>query len=196
MRGSDQSRTAPDLLRLAAAFETILSETIPDWAPGTAETPGRCAKAWVELTAGYDVDIEALFKTFDGEDYDEMVAVCGIPFSSMCEHHMLPFSGHAHVVYLPGKRVPGLSKIPRLVDAYARRLQQQERLTMQIADALVANLDPVGVLVMVEAEHLCMKLRGARSHGKMRTSVTRGAMRDKPAARAEALALIERNGAR
>lgn len=180
-------RVASDAL--LAAYTTIVAATV-ERSPGTDETPARAAAAWRELTAGYDVDVPGLFKLFDAESYDEMVAVAGVPFSSLCEHHLLPFVGLAHVVYLPSDRIVGLSKIPRVVDAFARRLQNQERLTVQIADAIEQHLEPRGVLVMCEAEHSCMALRGVKSAGTMRTSVTRGAMRDKPATRAEALALI------
>ena len=176
---------------LIDAFRDVLSVTEP-WPlrDGTRDTPLRAAKAWDELTSGYAIDVPALFKTFDAEGYDEMIAVAGIPFTSLCEHHLLPFVGEAHVVYLPNERVVGLSKIPRIVDAYARRLQQQERLTSQIADALEQLLNPLGVLVLCEAQHSCMTSRGAKSQGRMRTSVTRGAMREQPASRAEAFALI------
>lgn len=174
------------------AYEVILSETIGEGTSGTLETPQRAAKAWRELTCGYDVDVPALFKVFEGEGYDEMVAITGVPFSSLCEHHLLPFTGHASVVYLPTEKIIGLSKIPRLVDAFARRLQNQERLAMNIADALETHLAPRGVMVLLEAHHSCMSLRGAKSHGEMRTSVTRGYMRDKPESRSEALALIAR----
>lgn len=181
--------------KLTSAYQTILEHTLGPAAKreGTIETPLRAAKAWQELTEGYDVDVAALFKVFDAEGYDEMVAVSGIPFASLCEHHMLPFIGTAHVVYLPTAKIVGLSKIPRVVNAFARRLQNQERLTAQIADALEEHLDPRGVLVMCEAEHSCMQLRGVKSHGVMRTSVTRGYMRDRPESRAEAFALIGRS---
>lgn len=141
---------------------------------------------------GYEVDdIQGLLKTFDSNGYDEMVAVCDMPFNSTCEHHMLPFTGKAHVVYIPNGRIVGLSKIPRLVDAYAHRLQVQERLTVEIAEALVEHLTPVGVMVVLEATHTCATLRGVKKAGTvMRTSVVRGALADKPEARAEALALI------
>lgn len=176
--------------RLTEAYATILGVTTTV-TEGTVETPGRAALAWLELTAGYNVDVGSLLKTFDAEGYDEMIAVAGIPFSSLCEHHLLPFTGEAHVVYLPTEKIVGLSKIPRLVRAFAARLQNQERLAMNIADALEEHLAPLGVLVMCEGEHGCMMHRGVRSAGTMRTSVTRGYMRDRPESRAEAFALID-----
>jgi GTP cyclohydrolase I len=155
------------------------------------ETPARAAKAWAELTSGYDVDIEGLFKTFDASGYDEMVVVRDIPFHSLCEHHLLPFSGKAAVAYIPDGRIVGLSKLARLVDAYARRLQVQERLTNQIIDALMEFLQPSGAAVLMQAEHLCMSLRGAKVPGSVTvTSSLRGAIFENPEARAEALSLM------
>jgi GTP cyclohydrolase I len=161
---------------------------------GLRETPRRVAKALAEMTAGNDSDVKALLDvTFDGGTYDEVVALAGIPFTSLCEHHMLPFSGFAGVAYLPGARVVGLSKLARLVDAYARRLQIQERLTSQIGDALVRHLDPRGVAVTLEAEHSCMSCRGVLKSGAvMRTCVLRGVFMDKPEARAEVLGMLAR----
>lgn len=184
---------AERLASLAVAYQEILRQTpcVFEHYDGVADTPGRAAKAWAELTEGYDVDVARLLKTFDANGYDEMVAVTDIPFSSLCEHHMLPFIGKAHVVYIPDGRIVGLSKIPRLVDAFARRLQVQERMTVEIASALEEHLRPVGLLVAVEANHLCATLRGVKKHGvAMKTSVVRGALAAKPEARAEAFALI------
>lgn len=158
---------------------------------GVERTPARAAAALVEMTAGYDVDIPSLFTTFERDGYDEMILVRDIPFVSLCEHHMLPFAGRAHVGYIPGERIVGLSKLARLVDAYARRFQVQERLTVQIADALDQHLAPVGSIVVVQAEHSCMSCRGVRVSGTSAvTSSVRGAIRDKPEARAEAMALL------
>jgi GTP cyclohydrolase IA len=176
---------------LAEAYAQILDQTV-SLTEGVEDTPRRAAKAWRELTSGYDVDVEALFTTFDREGFDEMIALRGVPFVSLCEHHLLPFVGEASVVYLPSTRIVGLSKIARVVQAYSRRLQVQERLTQQIADAMVKHLDPVGVLVHVTAHHTCMSARGIRSQGDMETSVTRGAMREKPASRDEAMRMIGR----
>lgn len=160
--------------------------------PGLERTPYRAVQALLEMTAGYDVDVASLFTVFEGDGYDEMIVVRGIPFVSLCEHHVLPFSGHAHVVYIPNGSIVGLSKMARVVEAYARRLQVQERMTLQIADAIEKHLAPVGVMVVVQAEHSCMACRGVRKPGiEAVTSTVRGAIRDKPAARAEALALIQ-----
>lgn len=148
---------------------------------GLLETPRRVTKMWLdELTSGYSVDIESLFKRFrDHGDYNGMVVLKDVPVASQCEHHMVPFVGYAHVAYLPGEWVLGLSKIPRLVDAYARRLQIQERLTQQVHDALVKYLEPRGVMVVIEAEHLCMTLRGVQAPGtKTMTSSVSGLFRD------------------
>lgn len=158
---------------------------------GLADTPARAARAWRELTRGYDVDVAGVFRTFDADGYDEMVAVRAIPFYSLCEHHLLPFHGTAGVAYVPAGRIVGLSKLARLVDAFSRRLQVQERLTDQIADALVTHLAPKGVAVVVSGVHMCMTMRGAQAHGSATvTSALRGAMRTNAEARAEALALL------
>lgn len=158
---------------------------------GLDDTPRRVARAYLELTSGYFADVPALFRTFEAGQYDEMVIVRDVTFASLCEHHMLPFRGVAHVAYIPQGRVVGLSKVARLVEAYARRLQIQERMTAQIADAMEHHLDPLGVAVVVEAEHLCMAVRGVRKPGSTTvTSALRGVMKDKPEARAEAMALL------
>jgi GTP cyclohydrolase I len=156
---------------------------------GLIETPRRVVKAFKEMTVGYDTDISKILGVTFDVDCDEMVVVKDIPFSSLCEHHMLPFTGTATVAYIPGKRVVGLSKIPRLVDAYAKRLQVQERLTNQIADAMVEHLEPLGVGVIIKGHHSCMSLRGVGKSGTMMTSALRGVIRTKAAARAEFLHL-------
>lgn len=160
---------------------------------GLLETPRRVAKAYKEMFGGLYEDPDAvLAKTF-AEDHDELVLVRDIPIYSTCEHHLAPFHGMAHVGYIPAVdgRVTGLSKIARLVDLYARRPQVQERLTAQVADALVRKLTPRGVIVVVEAEHLCMAMRGVRKPGSRTvTSAVRGQFRGNAASRAEALALI------
>lgn len=159
---------------------------------GLTDTPARVVRALTELTAGYTVDVGALLDTtFDvGGDHDEMVMVKAIPFSSLCEHHLLPFTGHATVAYVPRDNVVvGLSKISRLVVAFAQRLQVQERMTTQIADALVEHLDPLGVAVLVEGTHACMSMRGIGVTAPMVTSCTRGLFRTAPEARAEFMAL-------
>lgn len=182
-----------DQARRAECYRQILASTLgPELTPGTEETPLRAAKAWAELTSGYATDIASLFKTFDSEGNDEMIAVSGMSFSSLCEHHLLPFEGHAHVVYVPDGEIVGLSKIPRVLRAFSRRLQVQERLTSQIADAMVEHLNPKGVMVVVEASHSCMRCRGIESSGLMVTSALRGVLKDDGVGRAEAFALIGR----
>ncbi|MDE3085858.1 MAG: GTP cyclohydrolase I FolE [Acidobacteriota bacterium] len=160
---------------------------------GLRDTPRRVAAMYRELFAGHEGDPGAhLIVTFAAE-HDEMVMVRDIPFSSLCEHHMIPFVGKAHVAYIPGDdgRITGLSKLARLVDHFARRLQVQERMTTQIADCMEAVLEPRGVLVVVEAEHLCMSMRGVKKPGTLTiTSAVRGLFRDDPRTRAEALQFV------
>jgi GTP cyclohydrolase IA len=144
----------------------------------TDRTPYRVAKMFLdELCAGYDVDVERLFEsTFDNEEYDGMVVVHNIPIYSLCEHHLLLITGKAHVGYIPNDQVLGLSKVARVVEAYAKRLQLQERLTKQVADAIDDHLDPLGVIVVIEAEHMCLSIRGAQKPGTITTtSAIRGA---------------------
>lgn len=168
---------------------------------GLKDTPMRVLKAMREMTSGHQVDIADLLKTgFDSAGYDEVVCVANIEFSSMCEHHLLPFVGVAHVAYLPEEpkpdrpaRVVGLSKLPRLVDAFAKRLQLQEQMTTQIAGALNTHLQPRGTMVVVEASHSCCGCRGVRKPGvKMVTSYTSGVFRQDAAARAEVFEMIRR----
>lgn len=160
---------------------------------GLVDTPARVARMYAEITGGLREDPkEHLYKVFD-VDHDEMIMVREIPVYSMCEHHLLPFHGQAHVAYIPkpGGRITGLSKIARLVDGYARRPQVQERLTRQIADAVQDVLDPAGVLTVVEAEHMCMSMRGVRKPGSSTvTSAVHGTMRTNAATRAEAMRFI------
>ncbi|MCW2579679.1 MAG: folE [Blastococcus sp.] len=161
--------------------------------PGLRETPGRVARAYAETLAGMWQDPAEILSTTFAEDHDELVLVKDIPMYSTCEHHLVPFHGVAHVGYIPGDdgRVTGLSKLARLVEVYARRPQVQERMTGQIADALNAILQPRGVLVVIEAEHLCMAMRGIRKPGSSTvTSAVRGLFRDSPATRAEAMSLV------
>jgi GTP cyclohydrolase I len=185
-----------DLDRAAAAVRELLLAVgeDPD-RPGLIDTPARVARAYAETFAGLDQDpYEVLSTTFD-EDHDELVLVKDIPMYSTCEHHLVPFHGVAHIGYIPGEdgRVTGLSKLARLVEVYARRPQVQERMTSQIADALADVLKPRGVLVVIEAEHLCMAMRGIRKPGATTvTSAVRGIFRDNPATRAEAMSLILR----
>ena len=160
--------------------------------PGLKETPQRVARLYEEILSGADKDPTEIVKSFKSENYDEMVLVKDIPFYSMCEHHLLPFLGKAHVAYIPsGDRITGISKLARVVEMHARRLQVQERMTAQIADGLVRALNPKGVLVVVEAEHLCMTMRGVQKPGSRTvTSVVRGLFRENPATRSEAMSLV------
>jgi GTP cyclohydrolase IA len=159
---------------------------------GLAETPERVARFYAEVFAGIHNDPGDVIDAFFGEEhYQEIVMVREIPFYSMCEHHFVPFHGQAHVAYMPQGRVTGLSKLARLVDGFARRPQMQERLTAQVADCLDARLDPLGVLVVIEAEHLCMSMRGVKKPGaRTVTSAVRGVMETNPATRAEAMSLL------
>lgn len=160
---------------------------------GLLKTPGRVARMYEELFSGLGENpADHLEVTFAAE-HDEMVMVRDIPFASLCEHHMVPFMGKAHVAYIPGEdgRITGLSKLARLVDGYARRLQVQERMTTEIADAVERALDPKGVLVVVDAEHLCMSMRGVKKSGTSTvTSAVRGLFRSDSATRAEAMQFV------
>jgi GTP cyclohydrolase IA len=190
--------TAPaddDNGKVEAAVREILLEIgeDPD-RDGLQGTPERVHRMYTELTAGYHVDPDRLINraVFD-VDYSEMVVVKDIPFYSLCEHHLLPFFGSAAVAYIPRGRVIGLSKIPRVVEAYARRLQVQERLTQQIADFLMERLQPQGVGVVLEATHLCAVMRGVRKPGTiMTTSAVLGLFRTRDRTRAEFFAHLER----
>ncbi|GFZ91856.1 GTP cyclohydrolase I FolE [Nesterenkonia alkaliphila] len=185
-----------DLPRIEAAVREILLAVgeDPD-REGLKETPARVAKAYAEAFAGLRQDpAELLGTTFD-IGHQELVLVRDVPFYSMCEHHLVPFYGNAHVGYIPAEegKVTGLSKLARLVDIYAKRPQVQEQLTTQVADALMTHLQPQGVIVVIEAEHLCMSMRGAAKPGaKTVTSAVRGALRN-AATRSEAMSLILHN---
>ncbi len=159
---------------------------------GLQRTPLRVAKMYAELTAGYHIDPAAMINDAIFEvDYDEMVIVRDIHFYSLCEHHMLPFYGHAHVAYIPNGKVLGLSKIPRIVEMYARRLQVQERMTVEIADFLNTTLQPRGVGVVAQGVHMCSVMRGVRKESaSMITSAMRGRFKTDPKTRAEFLGLI------
>jgi len=181
-------RSTPDLAAAeAAAADFMAALGIPLDHPDLADTPRRLAHAYAELLDVPEYD----FTTFpNAERYDELVLVQDIPVQSVCEHHLLPFRGVAHVGYLPAARIVGLSKLARTVDHFARRPQTQERLTMQVARHLDERLSPRGVGVVIEAEHTCMTLRGARAHDtRTVTSSMLGHLRDEPAARAEFLSL-------
>ena len=175
-------------------IEQLLKELGQDVSrEGLAKTPERVAQALRYLTSGYDKDVkDVLNDAMFVEDYDEMVIVKDIDFFSMCEHHVLPFLGKAHVAYMPRKKIVGLSKIPRLVEMYSRRLQVQERLTTQIATTLDEALQPRGVAVVMEAIHMCMLMRGVeKQNSKAVTSAMLGAFRDRPETRAEFMELIK-----
>jgi GTP cyclohydrolase I len=183
-----------DTARIAGAVREILLALgeDPD-RDGLRRTPQRVAEMYSEICSGLlDDPSRHLVVTFEA-DHDEMVMVRDIPLYSICEHHLAPFHGHAHVAYIPNAdgRITGLSKLARLVDGYAKRPQVQERLTTQIADALVDRLQPRGAFVMIEAEHLCMSMRGVRKPGSLTvTSAVRGLFKDSPATRSEAMALL------
>lgn len=185
---------AVDLKRIEAAVREILIALgeNPD-RDGLLDTPARVARAYAELFAGLRVDPAKVLKTTFEADHDEFVLVRDIQVFSLCEHHLLPFKGVAHVGYLPGAdgRITGLSKLARLVEVYARRPQVQERLTSQIADLLESALDARGVIVVLECEHMCMEMRGIRKPGSRTiTSAVRGLHKTDSKTRAEALSLI------
>lgn len=161
---------------------------------GLLETPARVARMYGEVFAGLHLNVQESIKVFNEKDHDEMIMVGDIPFYSMCEHHLLPFIGRAHVVYIPQEgRILGLSKIARIVDVMSRKPQLQERLTSQIADTLMRAVQPLGVAVVVQAEHLCMTMRGVRKPGSITvTSALRGLCKKDARSRAEVLALIDR----
>jgi GTP cyclohydrolase IA len=184
---------------LEEAVRTLLAEIGEDpMREGLAGTPERVRRMYDELTSGYHVDPDALLNgACFNVDYDEMVVVRDIEFFSLCEHHLLPFIGHAHVGYLPRGRVVGLSKIPRIVDLFAKRLQLQERLTVQVADFLMERLEPKGVACVVEATHLCTMMRGVKKQeATMVTSSMTGTFRRDARTRAEFMGLIGKGGSR
>lgn len=191
---NDQGFAQLDKPRVEAAVRELLLAIgeDPD-REGLVGTPERVARACEELLGGMQEDPGAhLRRQFQEDHNQEMVVVKDIPFSSLCEHHMLPFTGHASVAYIPrAGRITGLSKISRMVTGYGHRLQVQERLTSQIADAMVRELNPLGVMVVIEAEHTCMTMRGIRSAGSLTvTSAVRGCFRDDARTREEALRLL------
>jgi GTP cyclohydrolase I len=183
-----------DTGRVRAAVAELLDAIGEDTTrEGLIETPRRVAEMYEELFSGLDTDPSSHLRITFAAGHDEMVMVRDIPFTSLCEHHLVPFTGHAHVAYIPGEdgRITGLSKLARLVEGFARRLQVQERMTVQIADAIDAELQPRGALVVIEAEHLCMSMRGVRKPGTTTvTSSVRGTFRTDAATRAEALAFV------
>ena len=185
--------TAFDHERAEAAIRELLAAVGEDpTRDGLLDTPARVARAYAEMFAGLRQSPDEVLSTTFDLGHDEMVLVQDIEVYSTCEHHLVPFHGVAHVGYIPGTdgRITGLSKLARLVDVYAKRPQVQERLTTQVADALVRILEPRGVIVVIQCEHLCMSMRGIRKPGaRTTTSAVRGQMRE-PATRAEAMALI------
>ncbi|WP_100448696.1 GTP cyclohydrolase I FolE [Glycomyces xiaoerkulensis] len=189
---------AVDLPRIEAAVREIL-EAIgedPD-RPGLKETPRRVARAYAELFAGLRIDPEQVLKSSFDEDHNELILVRDIEVQSFCEHHLMPFTGVAHVGYIPGEggQVAGLSKLARLVEVYSRRPQVQERLTSQIADQLYKSLQSRGVIVVIECEHTCMSMRGIRKQGSTTvTSAVRGLLQSDARTRAEAMALVRGTG--
>jgi GTP cyclohydrolase I len=184
--------SAVDIPRIEKAVREILIAVgeDPD-REGLIKTPNRVARSYVELMCGLKEDPSRHLKTVFHERYDEVVLLRDIEFHSLCEHHLLPFTGRAHVAYLPDGKVVGLSKLARLVEGFARRPQVQERLTTQVADALMNELNPIGAACIIEAVHTCMTIRGARKPGSvMVTSALRGIFKENPSSRAEVLALM------
>lgn len=192
--GPDESAAREvDLEKIERGVRLILEGVGEDTErAGLQRTPRRVAEMYAELTAGMREDAGEHVNALPGDRHDEMVIVKGIHFASLCEHHLAPFVGKCHIAYIPKEgRIVGLSKLARLVDTFARRLQVQERLTSEIADTLFAGLKPVGVMVVMEAEHTCMTIRGVKKPGAVTiTSAIRGGFRKDPRTRAEAMALI------
>jgi GTP cyclohydrolase IA len=197
--GAEESASVPqaargvDLDKIERGVRLVLEGVgeDPD-RPGLRRTPARVAEMYAELTAGMREDAEEHVNPLPGDKHDEMVIVKDIHFSSLCEHHLAPFVGKCHIAYIPKDgRIVGLSKLARLVETFARMLQVQERLTSEIADTLFEGLKPLGVMVVMEAEHTCMTVRGVKKPGATTiTSAIRGGFRKDPRTRAEAMALI------
>lgn len=183
-----------DLKKIARGVKLILEGVGEDSErPGLKETPQRVARMFSEILGGLKENPAKQLQAIQSEKHDEMVLIKNIPLYSMCEHHLLPFAGVAHVAYIPkGGRIVGLSKIARVVDILCRRLQIQERLTKQIADLIMEHLKPLGVMVVIEAEHMCMSMRGPKKPKSLTvTSALRGSFRTKSATRSEAITLIK-----
>jgi GTP cyclohydrolase IA len=186
--------TSIDYKKIEQAVTMILEAIGEDpHREGLVDTPKRVSKMYAEVFSGLQDDPKEYFQTIFGEEHEELVLVKDIPFFSMCEHHLVPFFGHAHVAYIPkGGKVTGLSKLARAVEAVAKRPQLQERITSTIADSIVETLQPHGVMVVIEAEHMCMTMRGVKKPGaKTVTSAVRGILQKDPAARSEVLSLIK-----
>ncbi len=194
---SEKRSTTPDLEKIARGVRLILEGIGEDpERPGLQETPQRVAEMFAELTAGMHQDPHVHVVPLPGDKHDEMVIVKDIDIASMCEHHLAPFVGKCHIAYIPkGGRILGLSKLARIAETFSRRLQLQERLTTDIANTLFEGLKPLGVMVVVEAEHTCMTLRGIRkANAKTITSAVLGGFRTDPRTRAEAMSLITGKG--
>jgi GTP cyclohydrolase IA len=195
-RRATKSRPHPDLKKIAAGVRMILEGIGEDPnRPGLRDTPQRTAEMYAELTAGIHQDPRIHVVPLPGDKHDEMVLVKDISIASICEHHLAPFVGRCHIAYIPREgRILGLSKLARIAETFARRLQLQERLTSDIANTLFEGLRPLGVMVVIEAEHTCMTLRGVRKPGaKTVTSAVLGGFRKDQRTRAEAMALITGN---
>jgi GTP cyclohydrolase I len=186
-------KTKSDLEKIAKGVKLILEGVGEDpERAGLKETPRRVARMFSEILGGVSENPARHLRVIQGEKHDEMVLIKNIPLYSMCEHHLLPFAGVAHIAYIPkGGRIVGLSKIARVVDNLSRRLQVQERLTKQVADLIMEHLKPLGVMVVIEAEHMCMSMRGAKKPKSLTvTSALRGSFRTHSATRSEAMTLI------
>ncbi len=192
---SENDCSSVDTARIEKAVREILLAVGEDpGREGLRKTPGRVARMYAELLGGARQDPKRHIASVFHEDYDEIVLLRDISFYSVCEHHLMPFIGRAHVAYLPDGRVLGVSKLARIVDSFANRLQVQERLTNQVADFLLDNLKPKGVAVVLEATHSCMTIRGIKKPGAMMvTSALRGRFRSDPRSRAEVLSLMHNN---
>jgi GTP cyclohydrolase I len=189
----ESNRVGVDLEKIERGVRLILEGIGEDAErPGLQQTPHRVAEMYAELTAGMREDVSEHVRPLPGDRHDEMVIVKDIHFASLCEHHLAPFVGKCHIAYIPKEgRIVGLSKLARLVETFARRLQVQERLTSEVADTLFNGLKPLGVMVVMEAEHTCMTIRGVKKPGAVTiTSAIRGGFRKDPRTRAEAMALI------
>lgn len=188
----DKNEFKVDIARIEKAVSEILAAVGEDInREGLKATPKRVAAMYEELLGGMNEDPQQYIKTVFNENYDEIVLLRDIPFYSVCEHHLMPFIGIAHVAYLPAGVVLGVSKLARIVDCFARRLQVQERLTDQIADFMMKNVKPLGVAVVIEASHSCMTIRGIKKPGSvMVTSSVRGTFRKDPRSRSEVMSLI------
>ncbi|MEW6381154.1 MAG: GTP cyclohydrolase I FolE [bacterium] len=183
-----------DREKIEAGIRLVLQGIgIADW-QGVQDTPARIAEMYGEIFAGLDQDPRKIMTPIKGEEYDEMVLVKGLPFYSICEHHLLPFFGDAHIAYLPRKgEIIGISKLALTLDVLARRPQLQERLTKELVDIIMDGLKPIGAMVVIQAEHLCMSMRGVKKpHARVVTSAVRGAFRDNPKTRSEMLELIQK----